>query len=118
MEDVKGQAQEGRGGAVRLLRGRRSMEDPAFETGQTDHGDHKPPSGAIEAAKSKLSDDVRAEENPRARRRNAQGREARVGRSGCGEGRYAAPTLAATVGRAGRSCARSPMKEVPVSSRH
>jgi hypothetical protein len=39
-----------------------SMEDAAFETGQTDHGDHEPPEWAIEAAKGELSDDASEEE--------------------------------------------------------
>ena len=39
-----------------------SMEDAAFETGPTDHGDYEPPEWAIEAAKGELSDDASAEE--------------------------------------------------------
>jgi hypothetical protein len=38
------------------------MEDAAFETGPTDHGDYGPPEWAIEAAKSELSDDTSVEE--------------------------------------------------------
>jgi len=38
------------------------MEDAAFETGPTDHGDYEPPEWAIEAAKGELSDDASAEE--------------------------------------------------------
>ena len=38
------------------------MEDAAFETGQTDRGDHEPPEWAIEAAKGELSDDASEEE--------------------------------------------------------
>jgi hypothetical protein len=38
------------------------MEDAAFETGPTDHGDSEPPEWAIEAAKGELSDDASAEE--------------------------------------------------------
>jgi hypothetical protein len=39
-----------------------SMEDAAFETAPTDHGDHEPPQWALEAAKAELSDDATEKE--------------------------------------------------------
>ena len=38
------------------------MEDAAFETGPTDHGDYEPPEWAIEAAEGELSDDATEKE--------------------------------------------------------